>query len=58
MSKPERERPGRAPENEPDPRERLLKSDLSFEELTRRVLTKKPPAGGWSGEKTDGKAEE
>lgn len=47
MPKPEPTRPTEAPESEPDKRERLLKSDLSFEELTRQVLKKKPPAGGW-----------
>jgi hypothetical protein len=31
-----------APDPEPDPRERLLKSDLPFEDLTRSILNKKP----------------
>lgn len=47
MSKPKPERPDVTQEQEPDPREHLLKSDLSFEELTRKVLRKKPPKGGW-----------
>jgi hypothetical protein len=49
MRKPERS-PSAEGEREPDPREHLLKSDLSFEELTRKVLRKKPPKGGWGRE--------
>jgi hypothetical protein len=50
--KAEPTRPTDAPESEPDPRERLLKSDLSFEELTWMILKKKPSGGGWKeGEK-------
>ncbi len=57
MPKPEK-RPGVAEEQEPDPREHLLKSDLSFEELTRKVLRKKPPKGGWSREENSGEGAE
>jgi hypothetical protein len=46
-AKPESER-GAVDDREPDPRERLLKSDLSFEDLTRSILNKKPPPGGWT----------
>jgi hypothetical protein len=53
MSKPEK-RPDVAEEQEPDPREHLLKSDLSFEELTQKVLRKKPPKGGWKKEEENG----
>lgn len=47
MPKPEPKRPNVAQGKEPDPRERLLKSDLPFEDLTRKILQKKPPPGGW-----------
>ncbi len=46
-AKPETER-DTVDGREPDPRERLLKSDLSFEDLTRSILNKKPPPGGWT----------
>lgn len=48
MQKPDPKRADVAPDPEPDPRERLIKSDLSFEDLTRSILNKKPPPGGWS----------
>ncbi len=49
--KPDPKCPNEASEWEPDKRERLLKSDLDFEELTRTILNKKPPAGGWKTER-------
>lgn len=48
MPKPDPKRADVAPDPEPDPRERLIKSDLSFEDLTRSILNKKPPPGGWT----------
>lgn len=51
MPKPEPQRPDVAHEREPDPRERLLKSDLTFEELTRKILNQKPPADGWTDQR-------
>lgn len=47
-------KPARGRDCEPDPRERLLKSDLSFEDLTRSILNKKPPPGGWNGQHGEG----
>lgn len=47
-ARPEPKRRDVAHEREPDKRERLLKSGLSFEELTKKVLKKKPPADGWT----------
>lgn len=54
---PEKEHPAGAPDPEPDPRERLLKSDLSFEDLTRSILSKKPPPGGWTDREGAGEGE-
>lgn len=57
VRKPEQDRRDVAPDPEPDPRERLLKSDLSFEDLTRSILNKKPPPGGWTDREGAGEGE-
>jgi hypothetical protein len=60
MPKPNQnsKQPGAGQEKEPDPRERLLKSDLSFEDLTRSILNKKPPPGGWTDREGAGEDEQ